>query len=236
MDRASITGDSSDNGELALAVPIGGDVRVTAYALGLEASTDIDVRVNVLDPNRVIGSPYFQSISLGFECAFFLAGHIGNRNLSVEETVGRIPTIETEGLRGGVVYHDGQFDDAPDERVVWGRLDNGLRYALQPHSGMPGRVSMRLVVLTGSMDETEDELGIAHFTEHMCFRGTRDFRYEEMNGFFHKLGMEYGSDVNAVTTFDHTSSITGVLASFQSSGNPPLFQIKPRGSADITAL
>ncbi len=93
----------------------------------------------------------------------------------------------------------------PDSRVVWGRLDNGLRYALRPHQGVPGRVSMRLVVLTGSMDERPDELGIAHFTEHMCFRGTREFRYEDMIGFFHKLGMEYGSDVNAVTTFDYTA-------------------------------
>jgi zinc protease len=106
--------------------------------------------------------------------------------------------------RSGVWAHE-TTTLQPDSRVTWGRLDNGLRYALLPHAGVPGRVSMRLVVLTGSMDEREDELGIAHFTEHMCFRGTREFPYYAMNGFFHKLGMEYGSDVNAVTTFDHTS-------------------------------
>jgi hypothetical protein len=39
--------------------------------------------------DSAIGSPYFQSISLGFECAFFLAGHIGNRDLSVEEMLDR---------------------------------------------------------------------------------------------------------------------------------------------------
>lgn len=50
VDRASIAGNSSDNGELTLAVPIGGEITVTAYALGLETSTNIDVRVNVLDP------------------------------------------------------------------------------------------------------------------------------------------------------------------------------------------
>ncbi|MGH8021067.1 MAG: M16 family metallopeptidase, partial [Opitutaceae bacterium] len=106
--------------------------------------------------------------------------------------------------RAGVWAHE-ESAIPPDERVVWGRLENGLRYALLPHEGVTGRVSMRLVVLTGSMDEKENELGIAHFTEHMCFRGTREFQYSEMNGFFHKLGMEYGSDVNAITTFDHTS-------------------------------
>ncbi len=115
-----------------------------------------------------------------------------------------LPAAAQTGARAGVWAHE-ESAVRPDERVVWGRLDNGLRYALLPHQGVPERVSMRLVVLTGSMDERENELGIAHFTEHMCFRGTRDFQYSEMNGFFHKLGMEYGSDVNAITTFDHTS-------------------------------
>ncbi|RME71598.1 MAG: insulinase family protein [Verrucomicrobia bacterium] len=64
---------------------------------------------------------------------------------------------------------------------------------------------MRLLVLTGSLDERPDELGIAHFTEHMCFRGTTNLRYEDMVSFFQRLGMEYGSDVNAVTTFDYTA-------------------------------
>ncbi|HEX9786147.1 MAG TPA: insulinase family protein [Opitutaceae bacterium] len=108
------------------------------------------------------------------------------------------------GPRSGKWAHE-ESAIAPNERVTWGRLSNGMRYALLPHAAVPGRVSMRLVVLTGSMDEKDGELGIAHFTEHMCFRGTREFPYHEMNGFFHKLGMEYGSDVNAITTFDHTA-------------------------------
>ncbi|MEX2465338.1 MAG: glycerol-3-phosphate dehydrogenase/oxidase [Gemmatimonadota bacterium] len=52
---------------------------------------------------------------IGMRVYDVLAGKYGfgkSRNLSVEETVERIPTIETDGLRGGVVYHDGQFDDA----------------------------------------------------------------------------------------------------------------------------
>lgn len=93
----------------------------------------------------------------------------------------------------------------PDARVVWGRLDNGLRYALLPHSGVPGRISMKLVVLSGSMDERPEEYGIAHFTEHMCFHGSREMDETAMLGLFRRLGAEYGSDVNAFTTYDHTA-------------------------------
>ncbi len=93
---------------------------------------------------------------------------------------------------------------APDPAVVWGRLDNGVRYALLPHRGVPGRVSLRLLVLSGSVDEQPEERGIAHFTEHMAFRGTRNFKAGDMVAFFQRLGVEYGSDVNAMTSFDHT--------------------------------
>lgn len=110
---------------------------------------------------------------------------------------------EIPGPRSGKWAHE--FTTlAPDPRVVWGRLDNGVRYALLPHAGVPGSVAMRLVMLSGSLEETESERGIAHFIEHMVFRGTRRFKYQDMVGFFQKLGMEYGSDVNAVTTFDYT--------------------------------
>ncbi len=93
----------------------------------------------------------------------------------------------------------------PDARVVWGRLDNGFRYALLPHHGVPGRVALQLVVLSGSLDEQPNELGIAHFTEHMAFGGSKNFKADDMVALFQRLGVEYGSDVNAVTTFDYTA-------------------------------
>ena len=93
---------------------------------------------------------------------------------------------------------------APDPAVVWGKLDNGVRYALLPHRGVPGRVSLRLLVLSGSIDELPEEQGIAHFTEHMAFRGTKNYQAGDMVAFFQRLGVEYGSDVNAMTSFDHT--------------------------------
>lgn len=93
---------------------------------------------------------------------------------------------------------------APDPAVVWRRLENGFRYALRPHTGVPGRVVLHLVVLSGSMDERPDERGMAHYLEHLAFGGTSDFLPGQMVLLFQRLGMEYGSDVNAQTTFDST--------------------------------
>lgn len=109
------------------------------------------------------------------------------------------------GPRSGRWAHETPKAIAPDPRVVWGRLDNGFRYALLPHQGVPGRVALQLIVLAGSLDERPDELGIAHYIEHLCFGGSRHFKAEEMTDLFQRLGIEYGSDVNAVTTFDYTA-------------------------------
>jgi len=108
------------------------------------------------------------------------------------------------GPRSGRWAHEGA-SIKPDSRVVWGRLDNGLRYALLPHQGVPGRVAMKLAVLSGSVDERDDEQGIAHFTEHMAFHGSAAMDEPAMLSLFRRLGAEYGSDVNAVTTFDSTT-------------------------------
>ena len=77
--------------------------------------------------------------------------------------------------------------------------------AFSPEPGVPGRVALQLVVLTGSLDERPEELGIAHYTEHLAFGGSKNFKAEDMVSLFQRLGVEYGSDVNAVTTFDYTA-------------------------------
>jgi zinc protease len=108
------------------------------------------------------------------------------------------------GPRAGKWAHEGS-KLSPDERVTWGRLDNGFRYALLPHAGVPGRVTLQFVVLAGSLDERPDELGIAHYLEHLAFGGSRTFKAEDMVALFQRLGVEYGSDVNANTGFDATA-------------------------------
>jgi zinc protease len=112
---------------------------------------------------------------------------------------------EISGPRSGKWAHETPRSLAPDARVVWGKLENGFRYALLPHSGVPGRVTLQLVVLAGSLDERPDELGIAHYIEHLAFGGSKNFKAEDMVSLFQRLGVEYGSDVNAITTFDYTA-------------------------------
>src|SRR5262245_28459551 len=95
---------------------------------------------------------------------------------------------EPIGPRTGKWAHETPKSVAPDPNVVWGRLENGFRYALLPHRGVPGRVALQLIVLTGSLDERPDELGIAHYIEHLAFGGSRNFKAEDMVSLFQRLG------------------------------------------------
>lgn len=112
---------------------------------------------------------------------------------------------EIQGPRSGKWAHEMPRAVAPDATVRWGRLENGFRYALLPHKGVPGRVTLQLLVLAGSIDERSTELGMAHYLEHLAFGGSKNFKAQDMVSLFQRLGVEYGSDVNAVTTFDYTA-------------------------------
>ncbi|MDE0571162.1 MAG: insulinase family protein [Verrucomicrobiales bacterium] len=95
-------------------------------------------------------------------------------------------------------------DIAPDPAVRFGVLENGLRYAVMPHSEPPERISMRLYVDAGSLMETEEQQGLAHFIEHMAFNGTKNLPAGEMVEYFQRLGMSFGGDTNAHTSFKET--------------------------------
>jgi zinc protease len=95
-------------------------------------------------------------------------------------------------------------DLKPDPKVVFGRLPNGLRYQILPHAEPPKRVSLRLHLEAGSLMEEDDQQGLAHFLEHMAFNGTKNYPAGEMVEFFQRLGMAFGADTNAHTSFDET--------------------------------
>jgi len=98
-----------------------------------------------------------------------------------------------------------QASDLPaDPGVTWGRLDNGLRYALLHNPEPRGRISARLAVRVGSLYENEGQRGLAHFLEHMAFNGSRHFPSANVVEFFQRLGMDFGGDTNASTGFDRT--------------------------------
>ena len=95
-------------------------------------------------------------------------------------------------------------DLKPDPSVTFGVLKNGIRYAIMPNSEPPKRISMRLFVDAGSLMESEEQQGLAHFIEHMAFNGTKNFPAGEMVEYFQRLGMSFGGDTNAHTSFKET--------------------------------
>ena len=91
-----------------------------------------------------------------------------------------------------------------DPSVKIGTLDNGLTYYLRENKQPENRVEFRLVIKAGSILEDEDQQGLAHFTEHMLFNGTKNFQKNELIDFLQKMGLEFGGDLNAYTSFDET--------------------------------
>ena len=90
----------------------------------------------------------------------------------------------------------------PDFR--FGRLDNGMRYIVRHNATPAGTAVVRMVVNAGSLDETDSELGYAHFVEHMAFNGSKRVPEGEMVKLLERDGLAFGADTNASTSFDRT--------------------------------
>jgi zinc protease len=90
-----------------------------------------------------------------------------------------------------------------DAALTRGTFDNGFRYALLEHPGETGRISLRLLVMAGSLHEEESESGLAHFVEHMAFQGGTTLPDHSME-VFERLGLKAGADTNAWTARDCT--------------------------------
>lgn len=95
-------------------------------------------------------------------------------------------------------------DLAPDPQVTFGRLANGFRFALMPNGKPKDRTRMHLVVRAGSLHESDEQRGIAHFLEHMLFNGSTHFPPGALIKYFQKIGMAFGPDANARTGFYDT--------------------------------
>lgn len=90
----------------------------------------------------------------------------------------------------------------PDVKI--GKLPNGLTYYIQNNGKPEDKVELRLAIKAGSILEDEDQLGIAHFMEHMNFNGTKNFKKNELVDYLQGIGIEFGADLNAYTSFDET--------------------------------
>lgn len=89
--------------------------------------------------------------------------------------------------------------------MLKGQLDNGMKYIIIENHKPENRVSLQLVVNAGSLDEADDQQGIAHLVEHMAFNGTKDFPSNDIIEHQESLGMVFGRDVNAMTEYYTTS-------------------------------
>jgi len=85
-----------------------------------------------------------------------------------------------------------------------GVLPGGLRYFILENSRPENRAYLTLAVKAGSVFEEDDEQGIAHFVEHVAFKGTERFPENELVNYLRSLGMRFGPEVNAHTGFDQT--------------------------------
>ncbi|TWI93898.1 zinc protease [Mucilaginibacter frigoritolerans] len=91
-----------------------------------------------------------------------------------------------------------------DPNVITGKLPNGLTVYIRRNTEPKNRAELYLVCKAGSVLETDEQQGLAHFTEHMAFNGTRDFPKNQLVDFLQKSGVKFGADLNAYTSFDET--------------------------------
>src|SRR5439155_7304502 len=81
---------------------------------------------------------------------------------------------------------------------------NGLRYFIQRNLRPKARASLQLAVKAGSNLEADDQRGLAHLAEHMNFNGSEHFKPEELVAYLQSIGLRFGADANAYTSFDET--------------------------------
>src|SRR4051794_14950150 len=91
-----------------------------------------------------------------------------------------------------------------DQNVKIGKLSNGLTYYIRRNSKPEKKVELRLVVNAGSVLEEPDQQGLAHFMEHMNFNGSKHFPKNELVSYLQSIGVQFGADLNAYTSFDET--------------------------------
>ena len=91
-----------------------------------------------------------------------------------------------------------------DPQVARGVLQSGMKYLLRENAKPDNRVMLRLVIDAGSVLEEDNQKGLAHFVEHMAFNGSTHFEKQELVDYLESIGVGFGADLNAYTSFDET--------------------------------
>lgn len=109
------------------------------------------------------------------------------------------------GITGSVQAQNDWDKPLPlNPKATMGKLSNGLTYYLLPNTKPEKKVELRLVINAGSLNEDDNQLGLAHMAEHMAFNGTKNFKKNDIVSFLQDIGVGFGSDLNAYTFFDRT--------------------------------
>jgi len=105
----------------------------------------------------------------------------------------------------GIQSHAQDAEKLPkDPALAMGKLANGLTYYIRTNHKPEKKVELRLVVNAGSICEEDDQQGLAHFMEHMNFNGTKNFEKNDLVSYLQSIGVQFGADLNAYTSFDET--------------------------------
>ena len=115
----------------------------------------------------------------------------------------KIASLAMLGMTCVMAY--GQNPAIPlNPEVRHGKLDNGLTYYLLHNEEPKERANFYIAQKVGSTLENENQLGLAHFLEHMAFNGTKHYPGKNMLNYLQSKGIRFGADINAYTGFDET--------------------------------
>src|SRR5574344_212255 len=92
-----------------------------------------------------------------------------------------------------------------DPAVRVGKLDNGMTYYIRHNAEPAQRAEFYLATNVGAFQEADDQDGLAHFLEHMCFNGTKNFPGKSLLNYLESIGAQFGGNSNAMTGFEQTS-------------------------------
>jgi zinc protease len=116
------------------------------------------------------------------------------------------PVTSAAAQPGGLPAWDIQTSDFPaDSDITFGRLPNGMRYALMRNGNPKGEAAIRFTVAVGAREETDPENGAAHFVEHMAFNGSKGIPEGQLLPMLERLGLSFGADTNATTGMEFTT-------------------------------
>lgn len=122
-----------------------------------------------------------------------------------QEAAAQPSAAPADAQRGLPAWDITKSDFPADPDITFGRLPNGMRYALMRNGNPKGEVAIRFTVAVGAREEADAENGAAHFVEHMAFNGSTGIPEGALLPMLERLGLSFGADTNAETGLEYTT-------------------------------